>query len=253
VSQASSISGSVTTQSETFVLTSSLVENDPRYGDTYNLGYQNFYVARLGPKGDAKPYRFAQRHDYAVTVVDAGGGPVAVVGTALNVEANAARGRRGKSCADPWERVDVYRRSPRFPGQAGAARDGRDVFRHARVDVASGAIALVEETGERGAYDLRFPRRRAQNGSNALVTKRDRGAAPLVVARVEQVNSTVLDIERPLNHSYWCPLKVSVASGVDADLVLCAVIAAFRLHRCDGFRWRPDAVETYGPPGKGRR
>ena len=42
-------------------------------------------------------------------------------------------------------------------------------------------------------------------------------------------------------------------SVVDADLVLCAVIAAFRLHRCDGFRWRPDAVETYGPPGKGKR
>ena len=102
----------MTTQPETFVLTSSLVENDPRYGDTYNLGYQNFYVARLGPKGDAKPYLFAQRHDYAVTVVDAGGRPVAVVGTALNVEANAARGRRGKSCADPWERVDVYRCSP---------------------------------------------------------------------------------------------------------------------------------------------
>ena len=79
------------------------------------------------------------------------------------------------------------------------------------------SAALVEETGERETYDLRFPRRRAQNGSNALVTKRDRGAAPLVVARVEQVNSTVLDIERPLNHSYWCPLKVSVASGVDAD------------------------------------
>ena len=156
------IGGSVTSRPEVFVITSSLVENDPRYGDRWNQGYQNFYVARLGASGGAAaaatPFLFAQRHNYVVELVDATSGrPIGGLRTSANVQVNAARGRKGKYVKDPWEKASVFALRPRFDGQAGVSCDGRDVFEHFAIDHRTGAIASIPDA--RHAYDLQLPRR----------------------------------------------------------------------------------------------
>lgn len=241
------IHGVVTSQPETYVVTSSMVENDPRYGDRWNEGYQNFYVARVDAGARSiEPHLFGQRHDYSVSLVDATTGAVtATLGTSANIDVASARGRKGKTVVDPWTRTNVCGRlGAAHAGQEPTVYDGARCWRRWVLDHRTGALSRILGEEKRAAvYDIHLPKQPNPRTANGVVTKRQRGLAPRVVARVEQLAFDVCDIPRPVNHSFYPPIKVTVAANTDAHLLLAVAIARFRLYKCDKYRWTPDAGE----------